>query len=856
MTLGYRFGNAELQPQQRLLLVDGKPMRLGARAFDLLLVLVEQRERIVTKGELLDLVWPGLVVEENNLQVHISALRKLLGVTAIATVPGRGYRFTADLQSATPDKRVDPAGSPAAGAPPQSQAAPAACTNLPADLQPLYGRDDDLAALRILAASHRLVTIVGAAGIGKTALAQVLAHESMSAFSDGVWMVELAPVSDEGAVASTAAATLHVVLGTQDQPAALAKALAASHMLLVLDNCEHLARGVAQLAEALQRAAPHVRLLATSQEPLKLVHEHVFRLGPLWLPPHGDTEGALSAGAVTLFEARARAVDATFAVGGTNAAAVVDICRQLDGIPLAIELAAARLPLLGIEGLRARLHERFRVLTKGARLALPRHQTLRAAMDWSHGLLTADEQAVFRRLGVFSGSFGLDSAQQVGGDGQLDDWMVLEHLGALVDKSLVVAEPGEAPRYRLLETPRAFALEKLREAGEADATSRRHAHAVLAVFEQSWRDVHVVSRHAMLERHLPDLDNARAALDWTAGPGHEPRLHIALAGAMAWIWTRVGFRPEGIRRLQAAMAMVDAGTPPLLEARLLASWAAVAYPEVGPVEVASGLRAADLYRSLGHKQALFCVLCEMVRTLREDPDQADRAMREAEELFDPRWPPALRAPLLTARTNVLGRQGKFEQCLAIHQELHRLAVLLGDRRLAVTALINQEQSAAALGRWQDAADRGRELMALLAQERALRSGTEVIVLANLCMALTELDQVHEALAVARRAYALHEQAGNALWMLDPLSRLAFKRGRIDDAARMLGRADSRYAAAHQRRPSVEARVRAKLLADLQHTLPAADLARLLQEGQTLSDDEAARLALRDPPWDAGISFSA
>ena len=847
MTLGYRFGSAELQPQQRLLLVDGKPTRLGARAFDLLLVLVEQRERIVTKGELLDLVWPGLVVEENNLQVHISSLRKLLGVKAIATVPGRGYRFTAALQSATPEQRVDTASSSATGATPQSQAA--ACTNLPAGMQPLYGRDDDLAALRTLAASHRLVTIAGAAGIGKTALAQALAQalarESTSAFSDGVWMVELAPVSDEGAVASTAAGVLHVVLGTQDQPAALAKALAASRMLLVLDNCEHLTRGVAQLVEALHKGAPHVRLLATSQEPLKLVHEHVFRLGPLQLPPRDGTEGALRAGAVTLFEARAQAADATFAVGENNAAAVVDICRQLDGIPLAIELAAARLPLLGVEGLRARLHERFRVLTKGARLALPRHQTLRAAMDWSHGLLTADEQSVFRRQGVFSGSFGLDSAQHVGGDAQLDDWMVLEHLGALVDKSLVVAELGQAPRYRLLETSRAFALEKLQQAGEADATSRRHAQAVVALFEQSWRDEHVVSRHIRLERYLPDLDNARAALDWSAGPGHETGLHIALAGAMAWIWNHAGFRPEGIRRLRAAMAMIDAGTPPLLEARLLASWAAVVYPEVGPVEVASGLRAADLYRSLGQGQALFCVLCELVRTLREDPAQADRAMLEAEELFDPRWPPPLRARLLTARSNVSGRQGNFERCLAIHQELHRLAVSLGDRRLAVTALINQEQSAAALGRWQDAADRGHELMQLLARERTLRSGTEVIVLANLCMALTELDQIDEALPVARRAYALHEQAGNALWLLDPLSRLAFKRGAIEDAARMLGRADSRYAAAHQRRPSVEARVRAKLLVDLQHTLPAADLARLMQEGQSLSDDEAARLALRE-----------
>ena len=845
MTLGYRFGNAELRPQHRTLLVDGKQARVGARAFDLLLALFEQRERIVTKNELLDLVWPGLVVEENNLQVHISSLRKMLGPHAIATVPGRGYRFTAAIDSAPSNERVPSPAPAAAGPVPEREPIAGASTNLPAELQPLYGRDDDLAAVRALVASHRLVTIVGAGGIGKTALAQALAHASARSFSDGAWLVELAPVTDPASVASTVAGVLQVVLGAQDQAAALAKALGASRMLVVLDNCEHLARGVAEVADALHRMAPHVWLIATSQEPLKLAHEHVYRLGPLDLPRDEDSESVRRAGAVALFEARARATNAAFVVGENNAAAVVEICRHLDGIPLAIELAAARLALLGVEGLRARLDERFRLLTQGARLALPRHQTLRAAMDWSHGLLTADEQSVFRRLSIFSGSFGLDSAQRVGTDARIDEWMVLEHLGALVDKSLVVADLGDAPRYRLLETARAFGLEQLHGAAEFEATSRSHAHATLAVFEQSWRDEHVLSRHARLERYLPDLDNGRSALDWSAGPGADAQLHIALAGAMAWIWVRAGFRAEGIRRLRAAMALVDSATPPLMEARLVAAWPAVAYPEVGPVEIASGLRAVELYRSLGNKQGLFCALCDLVRSLRGDPAQADLAMLEAERLFDPGWPPALRAPLLTARSNILGRQGAHEACLAVQGELHRLAVSLGDKRLVMVALINQEQSAAALERWQDAADRGRDLLVQLGRERSLRTGTEVIVVANLCMALTELGEVEEALAMARRAYALNEQAGNALWLLDPLGRLAFKRGAVEDAARVLGRADMRYAAVHQRRPSVESSIRAKLLLDLRGALAPADLDRLMKEGEALGDDEAARLALRD-----------
>ena len=845
MTLGYRFGNAELRPQHRMLLVDDQQARVGARAFDLLLALFERRERIVPKNELLDLVWPGLVVEENNLQVHISSLRKLLGAQAIATVPGRGYRFTAVLERAAGSDGAGVA-APTAELPRAARAAVVgACTNLPAELPLLYGRDADLAALRTLAASNRLVTLVGPGGIGKTALAQALAHAEVESFTDGTWLVELAPVTDPAAVASTVAGVLQVVLGAQDQPAALAKALGASRMLVVLDNCEHLARGVAEVADALLRTTPHVRLVATSQEPLKLVHEHVFRLGPLDLPQDEGSAGARCAGAVAMFEARARTSDPGFAVDARNAAAVADICRHLDGIPLAIELAAARLPLLGVEGLRARLDERFRLLTRGARLALPRHQTLRAAMDWSHGLLTDDEQAVFRRLCIFGGSFGLDSAQRVGSDERIDAWMVLEHLGALVDKSLVVSDLSDAPRYRLLETARAFGREKLHEAGETEAASRSHAHATRAVFERSWDEEHVLSRQARLQRYLPDLDNGRAALDWSAGAGSEPGLHVALAGAMAWIWVRAGFRAEGIRRLRAAMALVDPATPPALEARLLAAWPAVAYPEVGPLEIASGQRAVDLYRSLGNAQRQFSALCELVRSLRAAPEQADQAMREAEQLFDPGWPPALRAPLLTARSNTMGRQGRHEQCLALHQELHRLAVSLGDQRLVMVALINQEQSAAALGRWQDAAERGRELLAHLSQERSLRSGTEVVVLANLCMSLTEVGAVDEALAMARRAYALNDQAGNALWLLDPLGRLAFKRGAVEDAARVLGRADMRYATAHQRRPFVESTIRAKLLGDLQEVLPGPELARLMRDGELLSDDAAARLALRD-----------
>src|SRR6266478_4983847 len=276
MTETCRFGRIEVRLAERQLLIGGEPAKLGARAFDLLLALVERRERVVSKNELLDLVWPGLVVEENNLQVHISSLRKLLGSQVIATIPGRGYRFTAGPDgAAVGQSNVGVAGP--TPTPASSDAIAAPLTNLPAELPPLYGRAEDLPTLRSLIESYKLVTVVGAAGIGKTALAQALAHQLRGSFEDGVWLVEFASIADAPLVATTAAGVLGVTLGTDAPIETLAKALSSSRMLIVLDNCEHLLHAVAELAEALQRAAPNVRLLATSQEPLKVAQEHAYR---------------------------------------------------------------------------------------------------------------------------------------------------------------------------------------------------------------------------------------------------------------------------------------------------------------------------------------------------------------------------------------------------------------------------------------------------------------------------------------------------------------------------------------------------------------------------------------------------
>ncbi len=466
-------GEFEVLFEERRLLRAGLPQPLGARALDLLLALARHHDRVVGKPELMALVWPGLVVEDNNLTVQMSTLRRLLGPGCIATVPGRGYQLIAGVGQVQP--------APAAAAP-----------------AGLIGRSEDLAALRQAVQAHALVTLLGTPGIGKTRLARALAAELSSTLADGAVLVELAPLEDPARLVGAVAEALGLPPTAATGPEHLAATVAGRRGLLVLDNCEHLCDHVAAVAAALLARAPGLRLLVTSQAPLQLPQEQRLRLGPLATPAAGvDLAAARRAGAVALFEVRAKALDPQFEVTPANLDGVVALCRQLDGVALAIELAAARVRWLGVRGLSERLQaqaeastgEQLQLLTGGARLALPRHQTLRAALAWSHALLSADEQAVFRRLGVFAGGFSLAAVQQVASDATIDEWAVLDLLGQLIDRSLVVADLGGAaaraagappqgagdPRDHLLQSLREFSLEQLVTRGSARSPSARAA---------------------------------------------------------------------------------------------------------------------------------------------------------------------------------------------------------------------------------------------------------------------------------------------------------------------------------------------------------------------------------------------
>lgn len=406
--------------------------------------------------------------------------------------------------------------------------------------------------------AHRLVTLVGAGGIGKTRLSLEVARQLLSRFPDGVWLAELGPLSDPELVPVTVATALGLALASGTLSAErVAAALGTKQVLLILDNCEHLIEAAARVAEALLRASPGAWVLATSREPLLTPGEYVYRVPPLEVPAEGveQSEQLLRAGAVRLFVARACAADPRFSLDQPSAAIAAAICRRLDGIPLAIELAAARAPALGVEVLAARLDDRFRLLTGGHRTALPRHQTLRATLDWSYELLPESERVVLRRLAVFAGGITLDSASAVAGDAEIAASDVVDRLANLVTKSLVTADVGHpGAHYRLLDTTRAYVLEKLTETGELEAVARRHAEYHRDLFERAAAEWETRPIGEWLAVYGRQIDNVRAALDWAFSPGGDRAIGVALTVATVPLWIQLSLMDECHERVEIALS--------------------------------------------------------------------------------------------------------------------------------------------------------------------------------------------------------------------------------------------------------------------------------------------------------------
>jgi predicted ATPase len=444
----YRFGSFELQPDKRRLLKDSATTSLRPRAFDLLVALVDRAGHLVTKDDLLDRVWPKTVVEEAALHVQVSALRKVLGSDAITTVSGRGYQFTLPVTKG--EAEAHRISTPR--------------HNLSHQLTSFVGREQEIAQLEELVMAHRLVTLTGAGGAGKTRLAIEVANRLVDAFPDGVWLVDLAALSDPRLVPN--------VIET------LSDYLASKKLLLVLDNAEHLLEGCVQFVDLILRHSPDVAMLVTSCERLAITGELTYRVPSLTVPETSDTlrpETVSRYEGVRLFVERAKLVRPDFDVTTENASAVASICARLDGMPLAIELAAPRLRSMSVEELSQRLDQRFALLTDRSLMALPRHRTLRSMIDWSYDLLTDLEQAMLRRASVFAGGWTLAAAEHVcTGDG-IEKSDTIGLLTSLADNNLVIAEEHEgATRYRMLETIRQYALDRLHETGEELRWRNRH----------------------------------------------------------------------------------------------------------------------------------------------------------------------------------------------------------------------------------------------------------------------------------------------------------------------------------------------------------------------------------------------
>ena len=431
------FGPFCLLPEERLLLEQGEPIGLGPRALDILVMLARRAGETVTKEELLANVWPGVFVEEGTLRVHIASLRRALreglqGRNFIATVPGRGYSLVVPASRFGSDANATPS--------------MAAASQLPAPLSRVVGRQDVITALKAQLPEERFITVVGPGGIGKTTVAVAAANALRGSYRDGIQFVDLAPMKDPSLIPSAVAALLGVPIRTDDPIPTLVAALSTRQMLLVLDCCEHMILATAALAEAIFAGAPGVHILATSREALRAEGERVHRLPALETPPWSERltpQQGMAFSAVQLFVERASATLDSFRFTDDNAPAVAEICRRLDGIALAIELAAGRVASFGVFGVAARLDDRFRLLTGGRRTAVPRHQTLLATLDWSYQLLPESERVVLRRLSVLTGSFTLEAASAIGADETVATSEIADLIANLVSASLVAAEVGE-----------------------------------------------------------------------------------------------------------------------------------------------------------------------------------------------------------------------------------------------------------------------------------------------------------------------------------------------------------------------------------------------------------------------------
>jgi predicted ATPase/class 3 adenylate cyclase len=756
-----------------------------------------------------------------------------------------GEQRLQDLTEAEHVWQIDVAGLPSEFPPLRSlDALP---NNLPISRTTFVGRERDVAEVKGLLEHHRLLTLVGSGGVGKTRLAIQVGAELLDRYPDGAWFVDFAPINDPELVASVVAQALGI---SQQQgrrvDEVIPQWLRRKKLLVIFDNCEHVLEPTAALADNILATAPDVRILSTSRERLDVIGEAVHRLPSLAVPAEAaglTPDEALRYGAVALFVDRAKAADTRFTFTDDGAPIVAQICQRLDGIALAIELAAARVKMLSIPNLAQRLNERFKLLTGGSRNVLPRQKTLGALIDWSYDLLASQEQLLFARLGIFAGGFGLDAVKAVCGGG-LEDLDVFEVLESLTDKSLVVADTGgERERYRLLESTAAYALEKLGESGQGERLARRHAEYFRDEAEASDERLGI-STIAWLAAVEPELDNYRTALEWALTLENDAVLGGAIAGAIERLWWHAGLVVEGRYWIERALPRVDEAEQPRIAARL---WLAQARLLPGKRRYDAAERALRLYESVG------------------DIRGTGRALR-------------LRGYALYQ----MGRLDEAHKTTALALAASRTCAdsLMAGDLLVLQASIEmsrgdlgaaRELYAQALAGWKSAGDElgiAAVLGSMAEMEfaagdpaQALRWTNEALELGSLGKNLAfaanwrvnsaayriALGDVTGARESGRAGLRLARQARSDLFLATALQHLALVAALAGDTrrgARLLGYVDAKYGELGMKREITEQWGHDKLLAMLRETIGEDEIKKLAAEGAAWLEDHAIDEALK------------
>jgi predicted ATPase/DNA-binding winged helix-turn-helix (wHTH) protein len=641
------FGPFRLHATERLLEKNGAPLKIGSRALDILITLLEHAPELVGKRDLIRRVWGNLVVDEVSLRFNVAALRKRLGdggssVNYITNIPARGYCFTGVVNWEEKEAEAMP------------QKTRSTASQLPPEPLLVVGRDLAVRELTALLNRERFVSIVGAGGIGKTTIALTLAHRMLGDFQGAVHFLDLGAIEDCRLLESLLASQLGLVPVSEHPLPIILPFLRERRMLLVFDSCEHLIEAIATLAEQIFCEASEVHILVTSREVLRADGEHVHHLPPLACPPLTESltaTDALGFPAVQLFVNQIARGGHAFELTDAEAPIVAEICRRLDGIALALELAASRVGAHGVQGTASLLDKQFRLLWRGRRTALPRHQTLSATLDWSYNLLSDTQRLVLRRLAVFVGSFSLEAALEVAAE-DLGPAELTETLAMLVDKSLVTSDTTTratlnsttAMLYRLLDTTRAYAWQRLAESGEASKIVQRHCEHMIHVLERFGATIWAPPRPGSIDFFDLNLNNLRAALEWSFSDQGDSVLGAKLAGASACLFFQRGLLPECVAWTERAIEGLDTlskGTP--LELELLACFASSLMITRGNVLATNAAlaQALDIAKRLGDAPMQLYILHALYKwhartgDFRRLRDLSDQIAAVAKEIADP-----------------------------------------------------------------------------------------------------------------------------------------------------------------------------------------------------------------------------